>query len=200
MNDDHAQLCASPEWAQYVQTDVLAPLLRNVDLGERMIEVGPGYGATTVWLRKRVGTLVALEADADTARELADRCGGGNVEVIVGDASALPDGVGDFDSAGSFTMLHHVPTRAKQRAVLAELVRVLRPGGVLVGSDSPASDGLRDFHTGDTYNPVPPAELLVWLQDLGCSPITVSVGDAVTFVAYKPESDDALDAPSRAAS
>jgi SAM-dependent methyltransferase len=187
MNDDHAELCASPEWASYVQAEVLTPLLRDIDLGARMIEVGPGYGATTEWLRHRVGTLLALEADSGTARALRERFDGSNVEVIVGDASALPDGLArDFDSAGSFTMLHHVPTRARQRAVLAQLVGVLRPGGVLVGSDSLASDDLRAFHAGDTYNPVPPATLLAWLEELGCRPITVRVAEALTFVGYKP--------------
>src|SRR5262249_40233071 len=136
-------------WAHYLQTDVLAPLLRRVDLGQRMIEVGPGPGATTNWLREQVGTLTAVEADPAAARTLANRFADGNVEVIVGDASELPDRLSGFDSAASFTMLHHVPTRARQRAVLAELVRVLRPGGVLVGSDSLASDSLRVFHESD---------------------------------------------------
>lgn len=190
VKENHATLCASPEWAHYLQSEVLAPLLRNVDLGQRMIEVGPGPGATTDWLRERVGTLVAVEADPAAARALADRFTGSNVEVIVGDASQLPDQVGSFDSAGSFTMLHHVPSRARQRAVLAELARVLRPGGVLVGSDSLASDDLRAFHDGDIYNPLPPARLLAWLQKLGCWPITVSVADTLTFIAHKPQLDN----------
>lgn len=183
-------MCASAAWESCVQTEVLAPLLDQIDLGSRMIEVGPGYGATTDWLRKRVSNVVAVESDSGTATALSDRFAGGNVEVIIGDASALPGGLGDFDSAGSFTMLHHVPTRARQRAVLAELVRVLRPGGLLAGSDSLASDDLHAFHAGDTYNPLAPAQLLAWLQELGCSPIVVSVAGAVTFVAYKPRLRD----------
>jgi ubiquinone/menaquinone biosynthesis C-methylase UbiE len=190
VNENHAALCSSPEWAHYLQTDVLTPLLRDVDLGQRMIEVGPGPGATTSWLRDRVGSLVAVEADPTAARALADRFTGSNLEVIVGDASQLPDRVGSFDAAGSFTMLHHVPTRARQRAVLAELVRVLRPGGVLVGSDSLASDDLRAFHEGDIYNPLPPAQLLTWLQELDCRPITVGVADVLTFVAHKPQREN----------
>ena len=72
-----------------------------------------------------------------------------------------------FDSVGSFTMLHHVPTTALQNQILAEALRVLRPGGVLVGSDSLPSDGLHAFHEGDTCHPVEPSALLVRLQTLG---------------------------------
>jgi hypothetical protein len=52
-------------------------------------------------------------------------------------------------------MLHHVPARAGQDQLLAGLVQVVHPGGVIVGADSLAIDGLRDFHEDDTYNPRP---------------------------------------------
>ena len=54
-------------------------------------------------------------------------------------------------------MLHHVPTLALQNKILAEAFRVLRPGGVLIGSDSLPSNDLHHFHDDDTYNPVEPA-------------------------------------------
>jgi len=186
VNDNHATLCASPQWAEHLQVDVLSPLLAGVDLGARMVEVGPGPGAATGWLRHRVGRLVTVEADLHAAAALAEKYADSNVEVVTGDATALrfPDGV--FDAAGSFTMLHHVSTVAQQQRVLAELVRVLRPGGVLVGSDSVASEELRQFHDGDTYNPVDPASLLTWLQRLGCHPININVDHVLTFRAYKP--------------
>ena len=38
-----------------------------------------------------------------------------------------------------------------------QILRVLRPGGVLVGSDSLPSQSLHAFHEGDIYNPVEPA-------------------------------------------
>lgn len=190
MNENHAQLCASAEWAEYLQTEVLAPLVAGRDLGHRMVEVGPGYGATTDWLRSRVAELVAVETEPDTVMGLRQRFADGNVEVVEGDAAALGYAEATFDSAGTFTMLHHVPTREGQRAVISELVRVLRPGGVLVGSDSLASDRLRQFHEGDVYNPLPPPELLGWLQELGCRPVMVAVGDVLTFAATKPRPQD----------
>ncbi len=63
---------------------------------------------------------------------------------------------------------------------------MLRPGGVLIGSDSLASNGLHHFHAGDTYNPVEPASLLVRLQALGFGKITIAVDDVLTFTAHRP--------------
>ena len=185
MNENHATLCSSPEWAEFLQTGVLTPLLDGVELGPHLIEVGPGPGAATDWLRRRVERLTAVEADAAAVTALAEKEAGTNVEVVHGDATDLrfPDGA--FDAAATFTMLHHVPTRDGQDRVLAELVRVVRPGGVIVGADSLASDDLRDFHEGDTYNPLPPTHLLGRLQELGCAEITVRVTEGMTFLARK---------------
>ncbi len=186
MNEQHAVLCASPEWAEHLEVDVLSPLLTDIDLGARMLEVGPGPGASTQWLRHRVSRLVAVDVDPVAAEKLRERLADTNVEVVSVDGSTLPFEDGCFDSAGTFTMLHHVDSSEQQRRLLAEMVRVLRPGGVLVGSDSLANGDLRRFHAGDTYNPVEPGRLLGWLQELGCSPIHVNVHKGLTFRAYVP--------------
>jgi SAM-dependent methyltransferase len=154
-----------------------------------MLEIGPGPGAATGWLRHRVRRLVALEIDEEAAAKLAVQHDGGNVEVTVGDATAMTFGDASFDSVGTFTMLHHVPTAAAQDRILAEALRVLRPGGVLVGSDSLASNDLHDFHAGDTYSPVEPAAFLTRLQTLGFGKITIGVDYVLTFVAQKPADD-----------
>jgi SAM-dependent methyltransferase len=91
-----------------------------------------------------------------------------------------------FDSVGCFTMLYHVPTVVLQNKIFAEAFRALRPGGVLVGSDSLASTDLHHFHSGDTYNPIDPASLLGRLQTLGFDKITVMMDGIVKFVARKP--------------
>jgi SAM-dependent methyltransferase len=186
MNENHAQLCPSPEWAQYLQEEVIPAVADGVELGEELIEVGPGPGAATALLRHRVRRLVAIERDSDAADALAVTFAGTNVEVVNADATALDFPDGSFDSAASFTMLHHLPTVALQNRLLAEVLRVLRPGGVLIGSDSLASDDLHRFHVGDTYNPVEPASLLIRLQTLGYEEIMIRVGYALSFRAHKP--------------
>jgi ubiquinone/menaquinone biosynthesis C-methylase UbiE len=186
MNENHAKLCPSPEWAEYIQQQILPSLAEHADLGEDMLEIGPGPGAATEWLRHRVRRLTAVEVDEDAARKLADRYPGSNVQVVVGSATELGYPDESFDSVGSFTMLHHVPTLALQNKVLAEAFRVLRPGGALVCSDSLASNDLHHFHEGDTYNPVEPTSVLGRLQTLGFEKITVMVDESLKFVAHKP--------------
>jgi ubiquinone/menaquinone biosynthesis C-methylase UbiE len=186
MNENHARVCTSPEWAEYLQTEVLPVLTRDVDLGETMLEIGPGPGAATEWLRHKVRRLTAVEVDEAAAAQLAGRYAGTNVEIVIGTGTELGYPDDSFDSVGSFTMLHHVPTLGLQNKILAEAFRVLRPGGVLVCSDSLASAGLHDFHAGDTYNPVDPASIIARLQTIGFDTMVVMVDERLQFSAGKP--------------
>jgi SAM-dependent methyltransferase len=190
VNENHQQLCPSPEWAAYIQDEVLPWLVDQVDLGQELLEIGPGPGAATERLRGRVKRLVAFEIDTDAADRLTEKYADSNVEVAVGSGTDLPYDAGSFDSVATFTMLHHVPTLALQRSVLAEARRVVRAGGVLIGSDSLASTGLHEFHAGDTYNPIDPAVLMVLLQALGFERITVKVDEITSFIAHKPDGSD----------
>jgi ubiquinone/menaquinone biosynthesis C-methylase UbiE len=195
MNENHARVCTSPEWAQHIQADILPVLTRDLDLGSQLLEVGPGPGAATEWLRHRVGKLTAIEIDEAAAALLATRYAGTNVEIVTGSAAELSYPDDSFDSVGCFTMLHHVPTLALQNQILAEAFRVLRPGGVLIGSDSLASNDLHHFHADDTYNPIDPASVLSRLQTLGFDKITVMVSDVLMFMAGKPTGTQRADCP-----
>jgi SAM-dependent methyltransferase len=187
MNDNHATLCASPEWTEFLTTEVLGPLVDRFELGEHLLELGPGYGASTRWLRHRVKRLTALELDPTLAERLAGELAGTNVTVEVGDCTCAPFADASFDSVGTFTVLHHLPRTDLQYAALGEAYRLLRPGGILVGSDSLASPELHGFHEGDTYNPIDPARLLVFLQAIGYDRINLSVDcGLVIFAARKP--------------
>jgi ubiquinone/menaquinone biosynthesis C-methylase UbiE len=186
MNENHAKLMPSPEWASHIQQDVLPKATAGVDLGPELLELGPGPGAATDWLRHRVKRLVAVEFEADAVALLADRfASDGKVEIVEGDASALGYPDESFDTVVTCTMLHHIPTRALQDKVLAEAFRVLRPGGAFIGSDSLPSDRLHRFHEGDTYNPVEPAAFLIRLQTTGFTTITLHVGHNLIFTARK---------------
>jgi len=191
MNENHATLCSSPEWAEFLIADVLEPLADRFDLGEHLLELGPGYGASTRWLRERVKRLTAIELDPALAQRLQDEFADTNVAVEVGDCTCVRFADDSFDSVGMFTMLHHLPTAAEQSAALTESYRLLRPGGVLVGSDSLASPELHGFHEGDSYNPIDPARLLVLLQIIGYDRINLTVDcGLVIFAARKPAGGD----------
>jgi len=73
-----------------------------------------------------------------------------------------------------------VPSGALQDRLLVELCRVLRPGGLFVGSDSIASADLRQFHAGDTYVPIDPDGLPNRLESAGFVDVEVEVGSELT--------------------
>src|SRR5690242_4174446 len=105
MNPAHLDLCGSVEWSAHLRDDILTPLLKDVNLGSRMLELGPGPGAATDFLRSRVESLTALELDPVAARELETKYAGSNVTVLIGDCVRPDIEDGSFDSIGAFTML-----------------------------------------------------------------------------------------------
>jgi SAM-dependent methyltransferase len=101
-------------------------------------------------LRRQVARVTAVELDAALAARLARRLPGPGVRVVRGDGAALPFRDRSFDAAAVFTMLHHVPSPPLQDRLLAEVCRCLRPGGLLVGSDTLPSLRFRLYHLADT--------------------------------------------------
>jgi SAM-dependent methyltransferase len=138
-----------------------------------VLEIGPGPGLTTEVLAARTMHLTAVEVDPGHASALAQRLAGRNVEVVEGDAAALPFADDRFSGAASFHMLHHVESAAKQNQVFAELARVLVPGGVLVAADGLQTEGSPLFGELDRHHPLDPATLGGRLQRVGFIDIEV---------------------------
>ena len=173
MNLIHRYVCRSAQWKKTVETLIFPWVLNKVDLGENVLEVGPGPGVTTDLLRTRVPRLTCVEVDPALAGSLARRMEGQNVTVLCQDATAMPFANRTFDSAVSFTMLHHVPSALLQDKLLAEVVRVLRPGGVFAGVDSRYSTRFRMLHFFDTMVVVDPETFPKRLAAAGFSGIDV---------------------------
>jgi ubiquinone/menaquinone biosynthesis C-methylase UbiE len=98
---------------------------------ERAIDVGTGTGALAFALAPRVRDVVAVDGDPamiEKARESAPP----NVTLVEADATKLPFEGGSFDLSATLRTLHHV---RRPELVVAELVRVTRPGGTLLVID-----------------------------------------------------------------
>jgi SAM-dependent methyltransferase len=185
MNRYHQRRCRSPEWSAFMAGTVLPHALDGVSLGPRVLELGPGYGASTRPLAARARSLTVLEADPLLAARL--RAEMGSVRVVNGDATSMGFGPGSFSAVVCFTMLHHLPGAAAQDRLFAEAARVLRPGGVFAGTDSQPSLRWRLIHIGDTCTPVDPATLPGRLAAAGFTRITVDASRRlVRFVAHTP--------------
>ncbi|MFI8436014.1 class I SAM-dependent methyltransferase [Streptomyces sp. NPDC079020] len=157
MNYVHRRLCSSPGWAAGV-AERMPQMLADTDLGDDVLEIGPGFGATTRALLSRTTKLTAVEIDEASVAllraEFTDR-----VEIVHGSGSQLPFPDGRFSAVVCFTMLHHVPSADLQDALFSEARRVLRPGGVFRGVDSLPSLRFRMLHIGDTMVVLDPATL-----------------------------------------
>ncbi len=187
MNLVHRCLCSSNTWKKTVETRVIPWVLDGVDIGSNVLEVGPGPGVTTELLHNRVGHLTCVEIHRGFADSLARRMTGRNVRVLCEDATAMSFPDASFDGVLSFTMLHHVPSRALQDRLLKEVARVLRPGGVFAGTDSVYSRSFRLLHLFDTMVVVDPATLPQRLEAAGFTGIQVDVNPyAFRFRAQRP--------------
>jgi SAM-dependent methyltransferase len=187
MNEGHLNFLSSPEWAQMLEADLLPWVAGVADLGDDVLEVGPGPGLTTDLIRQRTSKLTAVEVDARLADALAARMSGTNVVVIHADATASGLASNRFSAATCFSMLHHMPSAEMQDRLFAEVYRVLHPTGAFVGTDSVDSEPLRQFHVDDIFVPVDPDTLGARLEAVGFTNIGVDVaGYQVRFNAEKP--------------
>lgn len=176
MNEGH-QLCDSPEWRAAVRDEIIPWAVREVDLGDDVLEIGPGYGATTDVFAGLLPKLTSVEIDPGLAARLRDRYAGTHVEVLQGDATSLSLPDGRFSAAVCFSMLHHVPSAELQDRLFAEAARVLRKGAPIVAVDSVESEGIRAFHEGDTFVPVDPEALPARLLAAGFGGVEVRINE-----------------------
>jgi SAM-dependent methyltransferase len=187
MNLVHRRYCRSDHWARTLERAIIPPVLDSVDLGDEVLEIGPGPGRTTDVLRRRVPRLTSLEIDERLAASLAARMRRSNVRVVHGDGTAMPFPDAGFSGVVCFTMLHHVPSVALQDRLLAEACRVLRPGGVLAGSDSAGGTvAFRLLHIHDTMVLLDPTALPERLRRAGFDGVRVEGGARVRFRAVRP--------------
>ncbi len=185
MNLAHRLLCSSERWAATVESDLLPWVLDGVEMGDNVLEIGPGYGANIRVLIDRVPHYTAVELDTPMAQRL-DKLYGEQAHIINGDGTDTGLPAEEFTSVLCFTMLHHIPTADLQDRLFAEAYRVLRRNGVFVGSDSLSSLRFRVLHFRDVCNPVTPQTLTTRLCAAGFVGVQVDTsGDRQRWHAVK---------------
>jgi SAM-dependent methyltransferase len=119
---------ASEEWKQALVDEVLLP---TIPAGGTVVEIGPGGGRWSVLLAPRSERLVLVDVAQRPLDLVAERLrDAGNVEYVLTDGSAVA-GVADasVDAVWSFDVFVHIAP-GDQAGYLAEIARVLRPGGI----------------------------------------------------------------------
>jgi len=104
-----------------------------------MLDVGAGYGhvAEAIVRDAPSRSCVLLEPGYELSPRVARRIAGYTCHALRGDGRHLPFADATFDAAWALFVLHHIEV-ADQTAILCEVERVLRPGGVFVlAEDTP---------------------------------------------------------------
>jgi ubiquinone/menaquinone biosynthesis C-methylase UbiE len=122
-------------------------VLSQTKAGDRVLDVGCGSGRLTMaaqlWAGEN-GEAVGIDPSPEmieVARQNAKRAGS-KAKFQLGVAESLPFPDSSFDVVLNRLMLHHLPEDLKQRG-LAEMRRVLKPGGVcLIADFEPPRSGL----------------------------------------------------------
>lgn len=187
MNRLHRWYCRSSQWRRTLDQTILPWSLQGVELGNEVLEVGPGPGLTTDWLRSRAKHVTCVEMDFALANSLHRRMADANVVVRCADATAMPFPDSSFSTAVCFTVLHHLPSPQLQDRLFAEVFRVLQPGGIFAGTDSTDSWLMRIFHLRDTMVLVDPVRLSARLESAGFQGVEVALGSGrFRFRAHRP--------------
>ena len=113
-------------------------LLPHLKPGHRVLDFGCGPGTISVGLARTIdpGEVHGIdmeESQIALARSAAEAGGHANATFHVGDVTKLPFDDNFFDAAHCHAVLMHVPDTA---AVLAEVKRVLKPGGIIAAREA----------------------------------------------------------------
>src|SRR5437667_417911 len=113
--------------------------LARLEPGESVLDVGCGTGTLAIAAKRHVGptgTVHGIDASPEMIARADKKARKAGVEVVFknGVAQALPFPDAQFDAVLTTVMLHHLPRKARQHCV-AEMRRVLKPGGRVLAVD-----------------------------------------------------------------
>ncbi len=103
----------------------------DAGIGSRILDVGTGTGKQAFAFAKRGFEVTGIDLSEDMLKVASKKNKYENAGFIVGDASNLPFKKGSFDVSGVSFALHDMLLPVREKA-LKEMVRVTRPGGMIV--------------------------------------------------------------------
>ena len=137
--------------------------------GDRVLDMGCGAGRHAFEMYRRGADVIALDQDADelavvrewftAMKEAGDVPDGAEADVKEGDALALPFADGEFDRIVAAEVLEHIPADLQ---AIAELARVLRPGGTLAVSVPRWLPEIICWQLSDDYHNTPGGHIRIY--------------------------------------
>jgi len=137
--------------------------------GERVLDMGCGAGRHAFEMYRRGADVIAFDQDADelsgvrdlfaAMKEAGEVPEGAEADTKEGDALALPFADGEFDRIVAAEVLEHIPADIQ---AIAELVRVLRPGGTIAVTVPRWLPEVICWQLSDDYHNVPGGHIRIY--------------------------------------
>jgi ubiquinone/menaquinone biosynthesis C-methylase UbiE len=140
--------------------------------GDRVLDMGCGAGRHAFEMYRRGADVIAFDQDtAELAKvqewfwamkEAGEVPEGASAEIKEGDALALPFADGEFDRIVAAEVLEHIPADIQ---AIAELVRVLRPGGTMAVSVPRWFPEIVNWKLSADYHNVPGGHIRIYTAE-----------------------------------
>jgi|SRR5215472_8114543 len=179
MNALENWFCGSGFWRWVTRQQLLPWLIGQSQLGDHLLELGAGPGAATAELRRLVPRVTSLDYEHKYAAALRARTANDGISILRADAASLPFPNRTFSSALAVLMLHHLTSPQLQDSALAEVLRVLRPGGVFLAFEIRDTWLQRLGHIRSTFVPLTPGTVNARLTAAGFWRATVDFRGSV---------------------
>jgi SAM-dependent methyltransferase len=142
----------------------------GVRAGDRVLDLGCGFGRHAYQAARLGAEVVAFDAGADEVRNVQDTFGAmyeageldaetARVGAVRGDALRLPFADGAFDRVIASEVLEHIPD---DHVAMAELARVLRPGGSMAVTVPRCGPEFVNWALSDEYHNVPGGHVRIY--------------------------------------
>jgi ubiquinone/menaquinone biosynthesis C-methylase UbiE/uncharacterized membrane protein YbhN (UPF0104 family) len=132
------------------KTELMRAVMAGHQVGRRGLDVGCGQGWYVARMRELGFDVTGIDGSAGQV-QLARRNVGTPDLISVGSALDIPAADSTYDFIYTINVVHHLPSVNHQRAAFAELMRVLKPGGLLFLHEINTRNVLFRFYMGYVF-------------------------------------------------
>jgi SAM-dependent methyltransferase len=132
------------------KTNMMDECLTRLGIGRRGLDLGCGQGWYVRRMRELGFDVTGIDTSAGQVALAAQHLGDPRL-VSVGSALEIPLPDASVDFVYTINVLHHLPAVEAQRLAFAEILRVLRPGGVLFLHEINTTNPLFRFYMGYVF-------------------------------------------------